>query len=112
MLKIAVTTVESFRNYQNGSIELEDFLKRIRGEFTPSRYMDLGSAFHDIMEKAQERYIEDKNIFKAKNGIEFDYKVITRCYQKINNEAPFEVKITKVYDVGKEQVELVAKVDL
>ena len=111
MLKISVTTVESFRSYQNGSIELEDFLKRIRGEFTPSRYMDLGSAFHDIMEKAEERFIPDRNIFKAKNGIEFDFDIITRCYEKIVSDAPFEVKITKVFDVGSEQVELVAKVD-
>ncbi|GAB1372809.1 hypothetical protein MASR1M45_28720 [Candidatus Kapaibacterium sp.] len=57
MLKVAVTTIESFRNYLNGSIELEDLLKRVRGEFTPSRYMDLGSAFHDILEKAEERFI-------------------------------------------------------
>ncbi len=111
MLKIAVTTVEAFRSYQNGSVELEDLLKRIRGEFTPSRYMDLGSAFHDIMEKVHDRYIPERNIFKARNGIEFDYNVITKCYEKIISEAPFEVKITKVYDVGNEQVELVAKAD-
>jgi energy-coupling factor transporter ATP-binding protein EcfA2 len=111
MLKIAVTTIESFRNYLNGTIELEDLLKRIRGEFTPSRYMDLGSAFHDILEKAEERFIPERNVFKAKNGIEFGFDVISLCYDKIVQDAPFEVKITKIYKIGEEEVEVVAKVD-
>jgi energy-coupling factor transporter ATP-binding protein EcfA2 len=111
MLKIAVTTIESFRNYQNGSIELEDFLRRVRGEFTPSRYMDLGSAFHDILENIELRYNKELNIFKAKNGLEFEYEVIAQCYKKIVSEAPFEVKITKIYNTGKEEIEVVAKVD-
>ncbi|MBE2188025.1 MAG: hypothetical protein KIT33_07910 [Candidatus Kapabacteria bacterium] len=111
MLKVAVTTIESFRNYLNGSIELEDLLKRVRGEFTPSRYMDLGSAFHDILEKAEERFIPERNVFKAKNGIEFDFDIISPCYEKIVQDAPFEVKITKIYKIGDEEVEVVAKVD-
>lgn len=111
MLKIAVTTIEAFRNYQNGTIELEDFLKRVRGEFTPSRYMDLGSAFHDILENIELRYIKELNIFKAKNGLEFEYNIIAQCYEKIVSDAPFEVKITKIYDTGKENIEVVAKVD-
>ena len=111
MLKIAVTTIESFRKYLIGSIEEEDLLKRIRGEFTPSRYMDLGSAFHDILEKADERFIPDRNVFKAKNGIEFDEDIIRRCYKAINHEAIFEVKATKVYDINNEPIEVVAKVD-
>ncbi len=111
MLKIAVTTIEAFRNYQNGTIELEDFLKRVRGEFTPSRYIDLGSAFHDILENIELRYIKELNIFKAKNGLEFEYNIIAQCYEKIVSDAPFEVKITKIYDTGKENIEVVAKVD-
>jgi energy-coupling factor transporter ATP-binding protein EcfA2 len=111
MLKIAVTTIEAFRNYQNGTIELEDFLKRVRGEFTPSRYMDLGSAFHDILENIEIRYNKELNIFKAKNGLEFEYDIIAQCYEKIVSDAPFEVKITKIYDTGKENIEVVAKVD-
>lgn len=111
MLKIAVTTIEAFRNYQNGTIDIEDFLKRVRGEFTPSRYMDLGSAFHDILENIELRYIKELNIFKAKNGLEFEYDIIAQCYEKIVSDAPFEVKITKIYDTGKENIEVVAKVD-
>ncbi len=111
MLKIAVTTIEAFRNYQNGTIELEDFLKRVRGEFTASWYMDLGSAFHDILENIELRYIKELNIFKAKNGLEFEYDIIAQCYEKIVSDAPFEVKITKIYDTGKENIEVVAKVD-
>lgn len=111
MLKVAVTTIESFRNYLNGSIELEDLLKRVRGDFTPSRYMDLGSAFHDILEKAEERFIPERNVFKAKNGIEFDFDIISPCNEKIVQDAPFEVKITKIYKIGDEEVEVVAKVD-
>jgi len=111
MLRITVTTIESFRNYLNGSIELEDLLKRIRGEFTPSRRMELGSAFHDILEKAEERFIHERNVFKAKNGIEFDFDVIAPCYEKIVQGTTFEVKITKIYKIGEEEVEVVAKVD-
>ena len=111
MLKIAVTSIESFRNYLLGTIEEEDLLKRIRGEFVPSRYMDLGSAFHDILEKAEERYIKDRKVFKARNGIEFDEDIISRCYKAINHEAVFEVKTSKVYDVNNEPVEVVAKAD-
>ena len=111
MLKIAVTTIEAFRNYQNGTIELEDFMKRIRGEFTPSRYMDLGSAFHDILENIELRYIKELNIFKAKNGLEFGYDIIIQCYEKLFPDAPFEVKLTKIYNIGKENIEVVAKVD-
>lgn len=111
MLKIAVTTVEAFRNYQTGTIELEDFLKRVHGVFTPSRYMELGTAFHDIMEKKSDRFIEENQIYKAKNGLEFNAELINTCYKQIVTEAPFEVKISKFYEVGNEQVELVAKVD-
>ncbi len=111
MLKISVTTIESFRNYLKGSLEEEALLKRIRGKYEPSRYMELGTAFHDILEKINERYSEEKKCFIAKNGIEFNYDIIAQCYQAINQEASFEVKTTKVYDIGNEQVEVVAKVD-
>jgi energy-coupling factor transporter ATP-binding protein EcfA2 len=111
MLKISVTTIESFRNYLNGSLEEEALLKRIRGKYEPSRYMELGTAFHDILEKINERYSEEKKCFIAKNGIEFDYDIIAQCYQAVNQKASFEIKTTKVFTIGNEQVEVVAKVD-
>lgn len=111
MLKISVTTIESFRNYLNGTIEYDDLLKRIRGEYKPSKYMELGTAFHDILEKAEERFIAERNVFRSKNGIEFDFDVISPCYDKIVQEAPFEVKLSKIYTIGTEEVEVVAKVD-
>ena len=48
---------------------------------------------------------------KQKNGIEFDFDIISPCYEKIVQDAPFEVKITKIYKIGDEEVEVVAKVD-
>ncbi|HOK14931.1 MAG TPA: hypothetical protein PK007_08430, partial [Candidatus Kapabacteria bacterium] len=111
MLRISVTTIELFRNYLNDLIELDDLIKRIRGEVPPSRYMDLGSAFHDILENIKDRFIPEKNVFKAKNGIEFNSNIISSCYEKIIQDAPFEVKITKIYKIGKEEVEVIAKAD-
>lgn len=111
MLRIAVTTIEAFKNYIEGSAELTDLMDKIQGKFVPTKYMELGKAFHDVLEKSNERYVPSEHIYRAKNGIEFTEELILKCLQAINPAASFEVKMSKIYNINNRPVEVVGKVD-
>jgi len=108
-MRISVTTIENFRQYLNDSIEEEELLNRITGKSKPSRYKDLGSAFHWIMENF-DKYTHKEGIYTASNGIEFSADIINECRKSLIPYAVYEVKMTKIYDIN-EPIEVVAKVD-
>lgn len=125
MLRISTTTIDSYRSYIEedklfGNIVTteEKLLSYIKREAPPSPKMELGTAFHEILETPQiclDRFakkINDKDLaFMSSNGNIFPFDIITKCYDTIDYSFPFEVKKTKIYEIEGEQIEVVAKAD-
>lgn len=117
-MKIAVTTIEQFRRYCAGTTTLENLLSSIRGEFTPSQWMELGTAFHAILEEPS-KYV----VFCDQHGeatehhaylcddLFFPAEAIEPCIDAMDYSGAFEVKTSKKYFVGSEEVTVVAKCD-
>jgi len=112
MIRISTTHIESFRQYSGGLLEEETFLARLRRERPPTREMQLGTAFHSILENPTECYSIDKDVYIA-DGIEYQGEIIRRCIEFLptSTTAIAELKETKIYDLGGELVEVVGKVD-
>ena len=54
MLRISTTTVEQYRKYMADEYVTEpELIQSIKGIFIPRRVMDLGSAYHDILESPE-----------------------------------------------------------
>lgn len=125
MLRISVTTIDLYNRFlcDEGFPE-EVFIDQLLGKKPPTKYMQLGSAFHEIIENPHEAFSRFTKAageaigFMSRDGIVFPADVITKCYDYIDYDHPFEIKLTKIYSVlsefnasGTEQVEVVAKVD-
>jgi len=91
----------------------EKLIADLQAPWVTSRVMELGTAFHGIMEAPHKvgTLERDGNIFVTKNGFEFPLDVINECYKHINPNFPFENKTTKIYDVLGEDIEVVTQVD-
>lgn len=50
MYRISVTTVEQYRKYVTGKIDLDSFTKTIKGEFITNPKIEYGSAYHKLIE--------------------------------------------------------------
>jgi hypothetical protein len=93
------------------------FIEFITKPPTPTRFMELGKAFHNILEdtnKASGRAFDKYgriDVLIAANGIEFPMSVIETCCRVINLSFPFEIKTTKIYEFPYDTIELVGKVD-
>ena len=98
-MRLSVTTLEAYRLYLNGIVSQEDLIKQITGVFEPSKYMEYGKKFHEILEKPN----TDHKI----NDLEFDKNDMIKCREFILPAALNEVKSTKMYG----DTELVGKVD-
>lgn len=109
-MRISTTTIESFRllKFEDWQTE-EKFIAQVKGETPPSKNMELGTAFHDIIQNPHER-LQD-GVFVAKNGVVFPMDVIMKCFEHINYDYPFEIKLTKKYDVLGESITVVSQVD-
>jgi hypothetical protein len=111
-MRVAVTLLDEYRRFVNFDyISESEMIAKIKGAFTPSRPMELGTAFHAIIEDPQEHYIEGYGMYVAPNGIEFGPEVIEGALPYITPGGVFEVKATKDYHVNGELVTVVAKAD-
>jgi hypothetical protein len=134
MLKISVTTLDTFRKFlleeitdklldeyiQTNSIEtmsidqfLESkFIQRLTGEFVPTPAMERGTALHNIIENPSKYYLPGSHCYKS-NDTEFEYSLVNNNILPLfNYEYPFEVKTTKLYELSTgEKVEVVGKAD-
>ncbi|MFP4527698.1 MAG: hypothetical protein ACLFQX_04045 [Candidatus Kapaibacterium sp.] len=115
MLRISVTTLESFRRFlQEEWLSEQKLISQIKREEPPSIHMAIGTAFHDILEHPHERvkYDDKKDIhYFESGGIVFPFETITKAYDQISYRYPFEVKTTKDYIVDGEAVRVVAMAD-
>ncbi len=112
MIRTSVTKLDALHLYQQGVIELEELIKRLRGETVETEAMQFGRAFHKLLEKIDE--IEegkdteiDGNVFSAndilttKNNLKY----------KPALGVP-EIKDVKEYNVDGEIVQVSAVADL
>lgn len=125
MLRISTTTIERFRSYidedkffGNILVTEEKLLDSIKGDFTGTPKTEMGTAFHECLEKPNEcydRYLKQGGIenigFMSSKGFVFDYKEIKYVFDLIDYDFPFEVKKTKIYEIDGEQIEVVGQVD-
>lgn len=120
MLRISATTIDEFRKFQTDlDYEEEYLLNYITGVSEKTKYMDLGVAFHNIIEnpsKAFRMFLDqnpdsDETGFIASNGIYFPWDAIAPAIDTIDYNFPFEVKTTKRYNIKGEEIEVVSKVD-
>lgn len=113
MLRISVTTIERFRQLLTSENMTEaGFIKDIKRLSPKTRAMELGTAFHDILENLRTRYDSKKKVFRSHNGIEFDYTMIAKnIFPLIDYRGILETKQTKIYEVKGAEVLIVAKAD-
>lgn len=104
----------------DGKPSEQEFLERLKNpKYEKTKYMELGTAFHECLEKSHECYDRHAKAFNGSchgfltsDGIEFPYKVITSCLEHVDIDGfPFEVKMSKDYQVDDYLVTVVAKVD-
>ena len=112
-----VTTECTTCNGTGEAMSVEKFIEYVKSpEFQKNHVMELGTAFHEILEKPHEcyeRYVNQTGElgFISSDGIVFPFDVIKECTQAIDYRFPFEVKLTKTYEILGEPVTVVAKVD-
>jgi hypothetical protein len=108
-VRISTTTLETFRLYREDVVSEADLVAAIRGEFKPTRNVQLGQAFHSILEKPQDHILVDGRY--AADGITFPAEVVSEALEYVDRSGVFEVKETKDYRVGSQAVTVVAKAD-
>lgn len=108
-LRISVTQIESFRYFlENDYVSQDTFINELVCKTAPSRNMQLGTAYHSILENPSKYemdcfYTCDFHLFR-KEDIEKSIKVIDYSF-------PFEVKKVKIIGSKYGFINLVAKVD-
>jgi hypothetical protein len=137
MLKISCTTIEKFNKYLHGDcwrcngkgmVEVkhefiicpqcegtgnysttEKLIADLKAPWVTNRLMELGTAFHAIMENPDKAIIGKNTV--TMNGYEFPLDVISKCYENINSAFPFESYNTIIYVAKGEKIEVVTKCD-
>ena len=112
MIRTSVTKLDALHLFQQGVIELEDLIKRLRGETVETEAMQFGRAFHKLLEKIDE--IEegkdteiDGNVFNAN-----DILLIKNNLKHKPALGVTEIKDVKEYNVDGEIVQVSAVADL
>jgi len=112
MIRTSVTKLDALHLYQQGVIEFEELVKRLRGETIETEAMQFGRAFHKLLEKIDE--IEegkdteiDGNVFSAN-----DILLIKNNLKYKPALGVPEIKDVKEYNVDGEIVQVSAVADL
>lgn len=112
--RVSVTHIEQYRLWRTGSWMSEaDLIASIKGEFKPNRKILCGQAFHAILEapdKAPQGCGSTGHWYEH-NGIRFPGSIIDEALTHYERGGVPEVKATRMYEVGSQLVEVVAKVD-
>lgn len=118
MLKISVTTIDQFNQYLNDpEADEEKLISYITGTSETTKYMQLGTAFHDVLQNPHDRPMvldddPDKSLIIAENGISFPWTIIAQCYNYVDHNFPFEVRREKIYTLANGlQIKVVGKAD-
>jgi hypothetical protein len=116
-LRISVTTLDSYRRYVQEQDEemsenmLGELIASIKGDFTPTSQMLRGQAFHAVLERPHQCYIEQGDTFYA-NGFYFAGDGIREALNVIDHAGIFELKTTNRYDTALGAVTVVGKADI
>jgi hypothetical protein len=109
-MRVSTTTLESFRLYMTRDFMSEaELLSSIRGEFKPNRVMQLGSAFHSILE-TPDVCVRPSGDYVA-DGIVFPGDVVAPCLPLFDRSGAFEVKATKDFHINGQTWTVVSKAD-
>jgi hypothetical protein len=110
-MRISTTTIESYRNFiENDWLSQDEFIEQLKGKFEATRKMNLGTAFHNILENPVPHFVAKKGLYVS-DGFEFQKKDIESATAKVNYAFPFEIKATKVYNIQGIDITVVAKAD-
>jgi len=118
MIKISVSFINTFReylynirNYQGeDKFTTEDIIDMIKGDYKHSKYAELGTAYHKVLESPDTTYNKEHNIFET-DGIVFTPENIMPALEIIDYRFPFEVAIEKEYKIEGHNVLLKGRVD-
>jgi len=118
MIKISVSFINTFREYlynvpnYQGEVKFttEDIIDMIKGEYKHSKFAELGSAYHKILEAPEETYNQQHNIFEH-DGIVFTPENVMPSFEVLDYRFPFEVPIKKEYKIDGYDVLLSGRVD-
>ena len=108
-MRISATHLQNFNMFTKYDWYTEErLLAAIRNEETPNENVLLGRAFHALFEHP-EKYRED-DCYRV-GDVTLPHGVVDLCLRYIDRSAPFEIKTTKVYTIGGEQVKVVSRID-
>jgi len=110
-LRISASMIDSFRQYFDKDLSEEQLLARIKKEEPPSKYMQLGTAFHEFLEKPHETYREENDCFEAENGIVMPGELVRSALDCIQPGGESEIKTVRDYYIDGEIISIVAKAD-
>lgn len=109
-MRISATLVDQWIRFQTDEYAQEsELIESIRGEFRPTRKVKCGMAFDSILQDPRQYR---KGDFYEYEGIAFPADVLDeRCIPLFQEPGLWQPKETKLYDIEKEPVTVVAKVD-
>lgn len=111
-MRISATLLESFRLLRDSDfVSAEELEQSIKGVFVPRREMELGTAFHEILENPERCRRADGSY--AHEAIVFPADVVEPCLPIFDRSGLWEVKGTKDYVLSphREPVRVVCKAD-
>lgn len=109
---ISTTIIDKFLLYLKEDWLTEAMLiDTIKGISPPTRYTELGTVFHNLLEQGYKAPLNLDGSAFISNDIEFSYDIMTKCFNYINYNFPFEQKIAKGYPTRYGFVDIVGKVD-
>lgn len=115
MLKINVTTLDSFRRFMNSDRDVETYIDELINRPEPGKYAILGTAFHQVLQDPYEAHkraaINDLNGFLSPAKIYFEFETVNKALKHIDRMFPFEMKFNKVYYVDGHEVMISGIVD-
>ena len=121
-LRISATQLEKWRRFRElESYTEEQLCNDLFGEFIPTIKMEIGTAFHALMEKIKEegvivRYEELPDdgfigTITEMNSWKFDYRSILQIADHVENNALKEKKAIKCVELDNHSIQLVAQPD-
>ncbi len=73
--KVSPTQLVNYQDYMSDSITYEELIKRYRGDFIPSVYMEIGTKFHKVVETSipNDIFSDEANELARKTGERFSF---------------------------------------
>lgn len=110
-MKISVTRIDDYLDYQKGLISLEELIKRMQKIRKPSVYMQYGTAFHEIIENPIKCYNAEQKIYIASNGIKFERQSMDKYLAFLPDYGLREIFGSKTFEINGKNIIVNGKAD-